>query len=73
MDKQTLTRDMKSFVGGAGFINKSQLAKYMKKSRCAIPALIDGLDKVPDGKSDRYFIPDVAERILEKAKGKAVV
>ena len=73
MDKQSLIRDMKSFVGGAGFINKSQLAKYMKQSHHAIPALVEGLDRVPGEKADRYFIPDVAERILEKAKGKAVV
>jgi len=73
VDKQTLIRDIKSFVGGAGFINKSQLAKYMKQSHHAIPSLVEGLDRVPGTKSDRYFIPDVAERILEKAKGKAVV
>lgn len=73
MDKQTLTRDIKSFVGGGGFINKSQLAKYMKQSHHAIPSLIEGLDRIPGTKSDRYFIPDVAERILEKAKGKSVI
>jgi hypothetical protein len=30
MDKQTLVRDLKSHVGGAAFINQSQLAKYLK-------------------------------------------
>jgi len=73
MDKQSLTRDMKAFVDGAGFINKSQLAKYMKQSHHLIPGLIEGLDRVPRTKSDRYFIPDVAERLLEKAKGKPIV
>jgi hypothetical protein len=64
---------MKSFVGGSGFMNKSQLAKYLKKSHHAIPNLVEGLDRIPGGKSDQYFIPDIAEKILEKVRGKAVV
>ena len=72
MDKQTLTRDMKTFVGGAGFINKSQLARYLKQSHHAIPQLVEGLDRMPGTKSDRYFIPDVVDRILEKVKGRPV-
>lgn len=35
MGKQALTKDMKSFIGGGGFINKSQLVKYMKQSHHA--------------------------------------
>ena len=68
MEKQTLVRDMKSHVGGAAFINHSQLAKYMKRSREAMPNLLYGLDYLETGREKKYFIPDVAARIMENRR-----
>lgn len=65
MDKQTLVRDLKSYVGGAAFINQSQLAKYLRRSREAIPDLLQGLDYLQTGREKKYFIPDIASRILD--------
>lgn len=45
MDRQTLIRDLKNHVNGAAFINGGQLAKYLKRSRNAMP---DELDSYTD-------------------------
>ena len=50
MDKQTLTRDIKSSVNGSGFINISQLAKYLRKSRENTASLLRGIDYVEVGR-----------------------
>lgn len=68
MDKQTLTRDMKSFVGGGAFITPTQTAKYMRLSPGRMPELLQDLEFVKTGKAKQYFIPDVAGRIFEKSQ-----
>ena len=68
MDKQTLVRDMKQHIGGAAFINHSQLAKYLKRSRQAMPEILCGLDFLETGREKRYFIPDVAQRLIDNRR-----
>ena len=65
MNKRDLVNDMKSLVDNSGFINSVQLAKYLRKSRGAMPDILEGLDYIASGRERKYFIPDVAERILE--------
>lgn len=66
MNKRDLQKDIQNFVGPGGFINISQLAKYMRVSRDKITPLVYGLDFFQTGREKKYFIPDVAERILER-------
>ena len=68
MIKQELIRDMKQFVGGASFINSSQLAKYLKRSRNSMPELLYGLDYLASGRERKYFILDVAGRLMDERK-----
>lgn len=68
MDRQTLIRDLKSHVNGASFINGGQLARYLKRSRNAMPGLLSGLEYIESGRARQYFIPDVAGRIMEGRK-----
>ena len=66
MDKQTVTREMKSFVGGGSFITVTKLAKFMGKEKEFAYRLVSGLEKIPgEVKGTKYFIPDVAQRIME--------
>ena len=65
MDKQTLTRDMKAFVGGGSFITPTQTAKYMRLSPGRMPDMLTGLEFFKTKKARQYFIPDVAGRIIE--------
>jgi len=65
MNKQTLTQDLKAFVGGAAFINQTQLARYLRRSRGFVPDLVYGLDYLQTGKEKKYFIPDIAERLMD--------
>lgn len=64
MDKKTLVRSMEKHTGCA-FINPTQLAKYLRRSRTAMPDLLSGMDYLATGRERKYFIPDVAERLME--------
>lgn len=70
MNKRELTQDIRSVIGGKGLISKSQLARYLGKSRNTksedddLSRYLKGLQYIPDGRGKRYFVADVAERIL---------
>ncbi len=68
MDKQTITRDMKTFVGGGAFITPTQIAKYMRLSPSRMPELLRDLEHIKTKKARQYFIPDVAGRIMENIR-----
>ena len=69
MNKQELIRDIRSNVGGGGVITKTQIAGYLRKSRNdkeELNKLVEGLSYIPDGRGNKYFIVDVAGRILDR-------
>ena len=64
MTKQELIRSMVSSGDGSYFITKSDLVRFLGVSHSRyIDKYVDGLDRV-GGK--RFFVPDVAGRILEE-------
>lgn len=68
MNKQELIRDIRDVVG-SGMITKTQIARYLRKSRNNkddLNSLVEGLSYMPDGRGNKYFIADVADRILDK-------
>ena len=69
MNRAELTRDIREATGCGGTISRSQLARYPNISRNdrteKIEIYIAGLDYIPDGRGRRYFVKDVAARILE--------
>lgn len=65
MNRQDLIRDIKKEYGS--FPNISQLAKYMGLSRDTVRAeIVNGLEYYESGKSKKYFVNDVADRILQQ-------
>ena len=68
MDKYMLVKDIKSSVKNGGFINISQLAKYLQKSRSNVAEIVDGLDHLEMGREKKFFIEDVAARIVGMKK-----
>lgn len=72
MNKQELARHMQSSIMREGekvrpgYINTSQLAKYQGCSRDRIPDLVEGLPFFRTGREKKYFILDVAERLLDQ-------
>jgi len=56
---------MESHNGGSPFISPANLAKYLKRSRDAMPELLRGLDYLETGRGRQYFIPDIASRLME--------
>lgn len=67
MDKQTLVRDIKTEVKNGGFINISQLAKYMHVSRDKAREIVYNLESFPTGREKKYFISDVATEIIRRS------
>lgn len=74
MNKQEVARDIRECLGVAGFISKNQLSKYLKMDRGRsddpdkdIMAYLEGLRYIPSGRGPKYFVIDVAERILERS------
>jgi len=73
MDKKSLINSMERYVGGSAFINKSQLAKYLRRSRDAMPNLLSGLDYLETKREKKYFIPDVAQKLMDlRACGRTI-
>lgn len=66
MDRQTLIRDMKSYVGGGAFITSTQIARYVRVSTDRMPEMLKGLEFYRTGRAKQYFIPDVASRIQDR-------
>lgn len=63
MNRQELVRDMRQEIGT--FPNISQIARYMSVSRDKARVMVEGLDFIETGKSKRYFVNDVAGRLLQ--------
>lgn len=65
MTKQDLIKDMKQFVNGSSFMTQAQVVRYMRRSKNTIKDLLRGIDYHPSGRDHKYFIPDVAQRIVD--------
>lgn len=80
MTKQELVRDMKQFVKEesearsnkkkcpSSFMTKSAICRYWGRAESKVNELLKGLECESSGKYPKYFIPDVAERIMERMR-----
>lgn len=68
MNKRTLIEEMRRAAGG-GFISRKWLAEYMQlKDPKSVDCILHGLPRI----NSRYFVNDVAERMIEKCNYKEV-
>lgn len=66
MDKTILIKGLTEAAGGAGFITREQLAKYMQYSNAHnVDKYMVGAGRIGKGK---FFIPDVAGNIISLQK-----
>lgn len=66
MDKQSLIRDIRAATGGkSGMISQKQASEYMGIHENNIRPVLEGVPYVTTGRTKRYLIGDIAERILE--------
>ncbi len=63
MDKTAIVRNMERQFGRRGFITKTEFAEFMGISRKHLNGWLDGLERI-NGKY--YFIPDVAQHLIER-------
>ena len=66
MDKRGLKRGLSQSVKGASFLSRQQVERYMGWGRSKTETLLLGLDAVELNGKKKYFVDDVAERIMER-------
>lgn len=64
--KQQIIRELRQEAGGAGWISKSKIQRYIGKRKSYVDELVDGLERLHTEKdhSHLYHVTDVAERIV---------
>ena len=63
MKKKDITKDLKSNYPGRGFLNKTEIGKYLGMGDERVTCILHGVPNIKDGRSYRYAIADVAEKI----------
>lgn len=63
MKKQDIKKDLRSNFPGRGFLNKTEIGKYMGMGDDRVTFILRGVPNIKDGRSYRYAIEDVAETI----------
>lgn len=66
MDKKLLKRNLQRQANGASVISRLQLEKFLGLGSEKTASLFEGLEMIEVGQRRKYFIDDVAERILER-------
>ena len=62
MNRQEIIRDIKKEIGN--FPNITEIADYMQQSRESVREMMAGVEYYATGKAKKYFVNDVADRIL---------
>lgn len=65
MERKQLEQDLRKEVKGASFINVSQTARVLGRSRDWTRTLLADLPYERGSKAKRYYIPDVAKAYTE--------
>lgn len=63
MTKQELKRDITSAVGNS-MPTISDIARYMGVGRDTAREIVDGLEYLESGRAKRFWVGDVADRIM---------
>ena len=66
MDKQAIINDLKKEYGS--FPTITDISKYLRIGRASVRNLMDGVECLPDGRSKKYFVGDVAEKIYKNRR-----
>jgi len=66
MDKKQLVRQLTQHCKGAGVISCSQLEVYLGFGHKKTSELLTGVDAIEINGRPKYFISDVAERLMER-------
>lgn len=69
MDKKSLVKGLETNLGGKQFATVSDIARIMGMNRQNTAKMLHGVDCVtPNDKRKLYFVPDVAEAILDRRR-----
>ena len=66
MDKKQLKLELSRCSNNASMISPRKVREYTGLGNNKVAELLKGLDRIKDSNGEKYFITDVAERILER-------
>lgn len=66
MDKKRLKRELSQYAKDAAMISPRKIRQYTGYGDAKVCELLRGLDRLKDDNGEKFFISDVAERILER-------
>lgn len=66
MNKSQLKREMSQFVKGAAVISPRKIRAFTGYGDAKVAEMLVGLDRLKDANGEKFFISDVAERIMER-------
>lgn len=66
MEKQRLIREMQDCCKGAWTISPRKVRQYTGYGDAKVADLLKGLDRLKDDNGEKFFISDVAERIMDR-------
>lgn len=68
MDRKNLERSLMRYANGSMMISARKVREHMCIGQASAHELLEGLEYIENGKKvRRYYIPDVAQRIMERA------
>lgn len=63
MTTKELTKDIKSHIGGKGFINQSEVCRYLGVGKSAVREILTDVPYFETGREKKYAVCDVASAI----------
>ena len=66
MTKQDVKRSIEERYGA--FVNVGEVAEYLGVDRGTARGFLHGLSFIPNGREKKYFIGDVAQRLMERTR-----
>lgn len=67
MDKQSIERKLSQSVKGAMLVSSLQVEKFIGCGTSKTKRLLEGLEAVELDGRKKFYVPDVAQRIMERS------
>ena len=66
MDKKQLKLELSRYANNSAMISPRKVREFTGFGSAKVSELLQGLDRIKDDNGEKFFITDVAERIMER-------
>lgn len=66
MTKKELRQELSQYANHAAMISPKKVREYTGYGNAKVSDILTGLDRLQDDNGEKFFISDVAERIMER-------